>query len=368
VRTRSFMRAAAVAAAALGASVAIAACGDDNGGGGGGGGGGGTIALLLPESQTARYESQDRPLFEKKVKELCSGCDIIYSNADQDATKQQQQGEAALTKGAKVLVLDPVDAGSAGAIVTKAKQQNVPVVSYDRLITNADIDAYVSFDNETVGKLQGETLVKKLEADNKRGSIFMINGDPADNNAKLFKKGAHSVLDKSKFKIAKEFDTPGWSGSKAQTEADQAITSLGKNGFVGVYGANDDMAAGAIAAMKGAGIKPSTRPTTGQDAALAGIQRILIGEQYMTVYKAYKPEAEKTAEIAVALAQGKEVPAALVNQNIDNGKEKVPSVILTPVAVTKDNIKDTVVKDGLWSASQICTGSYKAACKETGIQ
>ena len=127
--------------------MALAACGDDDDGGssggggdGGGGGGSGSIALLLPESKTARYESQDRPNFERKAKELCADCEIIYSNADQDAAKQQQQAEAAITKGAKVLVLDPVDAASAGAIVNRAKQSQIPVISYDRLITDADID------------------------------------------------------------------------------------------------------------------------------------------------------------------------------------------------------------------------------------
>jgi D-xylose transport system substrate-binding protein len=356
--------------AVLAAGTLLAACG--GGGGGGGGGGSGTIALLLPESQTPRYESQDRPHFESKVKQLCSGCDVLYSNADGDTAKQQQQAEAALTKGAKVLVVDAVDAGSAGAIVAKAKAQNVPVISYDRLITNADVDYYISFDNERVGELQGQTLTKKLDQGGKgSGTIFMINGDPADNNASLFKKGAKKAFAASKLKIGKEYDTPGWLSSKAQTEADQAITALGKNGFVGVYGANDDMAGGAIASMKGTGIKPSTRPSTGQDATLAGIQRILIGEQYMTVYKAIgteKGEAPKAAELAVPLAKGDKPPSGLVNQQIDNGKKKVPSVILTPVAVTKDNINDTVIKDGFWKASQVCTGKYASACKQAGIQ
>ena len=186
--------------AVLAAGMLLAACGDDDdsGGGGGGGGdegGGGSIALLLPESKTARYESQDRPNFEKKVAELCPDCEIIYSNADQDPAKQQQQAEAALTKGAKVMVLDPVDAASAGAIVARAKQSQVPVISYDRLITDADIDYYISFDNEQVGKLQGESLQAKLEEDgNGDGTIVMINGAPTDNNAKLFKQGAMSRL------------------------------------------------------------------------------------------------------------------------------------------------------------------------------
>ena len=205
-----------------------------------------------------------------------------------------------------MLVLDPVDAASAGAIVNRAKQSQIPVISYDRLITDADIDYYISFDNEQVGKLQGESLVKKLTDDGAKGSIIMINGAPTDNNAKLFKEGAHSVIDGSDYKVAKEYDTPDWSPDKAQQEMEQAITAVGKDGFVGVYAANDGTGGGAIAAMKGNGIDPKTRPTTGQDAELAAIQRILIDEQYMTVYKAIKAEAEAAAELAVALAKGED--------------------------------------------------------------
>jgi D-xylose transport system substrate-binding protein len=352
-------------------AVGLAACGsDDSGGGGGGGGGkGGKIALLLPESKTARYESQDRPLFEAKVKELCSDCEVIYSNADQDAAKQQQQAEAAITNGAKVLVLDPVDSASAAAMVTRAKQSDIPVISYDRLITDADVDYYISFDNEQVGKLQADSLVAKLKEDGKDdGTIFMINGAPTDNNAKLFKEGAHSVLDSSGLKIGKEYDTPDWSPDKAQTEAQQAITALGKDGFVGVYAANDGTAGGAIAAMKGAGIDPKTRPTTGQDAELAAIQRILAGEQFMTVYKAIKPEAEQAAQLAVALVRGEDPPSGLVNDTVDNGQKEVDSILLTPVAVTADKVQDTIVKDGFWKPDEICTGAYKAACAKAGIK
>jgi D-xylose transport system substrate-binding protein len=351
------------AAAVLVLGLVAASCG------GGGGGGGKKIALLLPENQTARYETHDRPDFTNKVKDLCSDCKVLYSNATQDATKQQSQAEAALTQGANVLVLDAVDAGSAGAIVAKAKAQNVPVVSYDRLVTNTpDIDYYISFDNERVGKLQATSLSDKLKSDGKAsGPIIMINGDPADNNAKLFKKGATTTFNQRGVKIAKSDDTPGWLSSKAQNEAQQAITALGNNGFAAIYGANDDMAAGAIAAMKSAGIKPSTRPTTGQDAALAGIQRILIGEQFMTVYKAATTEAQDAAEIAVPLAKGDKPPAGLINTKVNNGKKDVPSVILTPVAVTKDNINDTIIKDKFWTTSQICTAAYAAACKSAGI-
>jgi len=350
----------------LSTSIVLAACG---GGGGGGGSGNETIGLLLPESKTTRYEAQDRPHFEQKVHQICSDCDIFYANANQDPAMQQNQADAALSRGVDVLVLDPVDAASAASIVTKAKQQGVPVLSYDRLVTNADLDYYITFNGVRVGRLQAQSLVKKLGDEGEgNATITMINGAPTDNNARLYKQGATSIFKKSSLKIGKEYDTPDWSPDQAQTEMEQAITALGKSGFAGAYVANDGMAGGVIAAMKGAGIDPSTRPTTGQDADLAGIQRILVGEQYMTVYKAIKTEAEEAAQIAVALAKGEKVPTGLVNGRTDNGAKKVPSVILTPVAVTKNNIKDTVVKDGFWTASQICTGRFAAACKAEGIK
>ncbi|MCZ4493317.1 MAG: L-arabinose-binding periplasmic protein precursor AraF [Conexibacter sp.] len=368
--------------AAVALSVGVAACGSNNNSSSssstgssasttkaaGSGGGAKKIALLLPESKTARYESQDRPNFVNKMKTLCSSCSIIYSNADQDAAKQQQQAEAALTQGANVLVLDPVDSASAAAIVTRAAQSKVPVISYDRLILNSKPDYYISFDNEQVGKLQGTALVDKLKKDGKSGSIVMINGAPTDNNAKLFKQGAHSVIDSSGFKVAKEYDTPDWSPDKAQSEMEQAITALGKTGFVGVYAANDGNAGGAIAAMKSNGLDPKKIPTTGQDAELAGVQRIVAGEQYQTVYKAIKAEAEAAAQLAVDVANGKTPAAGTVNGKTNNGQVDVPSVLLTPVAVTKDNIKDTIIKDGFWKASEICTGQYAAGCKAAGIQ
>jgi D-xylose transport system substrate-binding protein len=368
---------AATLAATL--SIGVAACGsDDNNSSSStgsstsaassGGSKSGKIALLLPESKTARYEAADRPDFQAKLKELCPNCQMIYSNADQDAAKQQQQAEAALTQGAKVLVLDPVDGAAAGAIVTRAKQSKVPVISYDRLITDAPVDYYISFDNVQVGKLQGQALVDKLKKDGKSGSIVMINGAPTDNNAKLFKQGAHSVIDGSGLKVAKEFDTPDWSPDKAQSEMEQSITALGKNGFVGVYAANDGTAGGAVAAMKSNGVNPAKIPSTGQDAQLDGIQRIVAGQQYMTVYKAIKPEAEAAAQLAVDLLNGKQPAAGLVNGKTNNGQADVPSVLLKPVAVTKDNVQDTVVKDGFLKASDICTGQYAAACKSAGIQ
>lgn len=327
------------------------------------GGGAGTIALLLPETQTARYETQDRPLFEAKVKELCAGCTVLYSNADQDANKQQTQAQAALTNGAKVLVLDPVDGQAAANIVKLANDKGVPVISYDRLIQNADLALYISFDNEQVGKLQGQALVDRMkELGHTSGDIVMINGSPTDNNATLFKKGAHSVLDGSGFTIAAESDTIDWKPENAQNDMTAAITKVGKDKILGVYAANDGTAGGAIAAMKAAGITPLP-PVTGQDAEVAGLQRILAGEQYMTVYKAVKQEAEAAATAAVAIVNG-EKPQTTGTTN--NGKADVPSIILTPVAITKDNVK-TVVDDGFWKASDICTAAFADACKAAGI-
>src|SRR3954464_16084291 len=342
---------------------------------------GGKIAFLLPESKTARYETQDRPLFEKDVKSLCPNCQVVYSNADQDASQQQQQAEAALSQGAskqqqragaaltqgvKVMVLAPVDGAAAAAIVSQANAKNVPVISYDRLLLNSKPDYYVEFDSPSVGKIQGTALVDKLKKDGSKGNIVMINGAPTDNNAKLFKQGAHSVIDSSGFKVAKEYDTPDWSPDKAQSEMEQAITSVGKGNFVGVYAANDGTAGGAIAAMKSAGIDPKTIPTTGQDAEVAAIQRILAGEQHMTGYKPLKPLAEKAAEWAVLLAQGKKPTDAADTEN--NGKVDVATIKLDVVPVTADKVKQTVIADGFWKAWEICTSAYASACAKYGIK
>jgi len=350
--------------------VAFGACGDNGGGGGGGGGGvtvdqGFPIGLLLPESKTTRYESFDRPLIEAKLKELCPKCTVLYQNADQDAAKQQSQAEAMLTQGVKVMILDAVDAKSAGGIVTNAKGQNIPVVAYDRL-ASGPINYYVSYDNKTVGQTQGQALLDALTkgGNPKRGNIVMINGAPTDPNAADFKAGAHSVLD-GKVNIGKEYDTPDWSPDQAQTEMEQAITALNKSTIIGVYAANDGTAGGAIAPMKGAGFT-TLPPVTGQDAELAAIQRIISGQQEMTVYKAIKPEADIAAQMAIDAATGAQF-TAVPTVNVNNGSADVPSVLLNPVAVTVANVKDTVIKDGFYTAAQICTATYAAACKTAGI-
>ncbi|GAA4578431.1 sugar ABC transporter substrate-binding protein [Planotetraspora phitsanulokensis] len=356
----------AISAAAL---LLAAACGNGSTTGaakpGEEGGGGKTIALFLPESKTTRYEAFDRPLFEAKVKALCADCKLLYSNADQDATKQQQQVEAALTQGADVLVLDAVDAAAVAPLVNQAKQKKVPVIAYDRLISGIGYEYYVSFNNVRVGEMQGQGLLDALTANGTvdKGQIVMIHGSPTDPSSADYKKGAHNVLD-GKVKIGREFDTPDWSPDKAQQEMEQAITALGRDNIVGVLSANDGMASGAIAAMKRAGYS-AMPPITGQDSELAAIQRILSGDQYMTIYLDIRAEAEKSAELAVAVAKG-EKPTAPTTVN--NGTASVPSFLLDPIPVTADKIAGTIVKDGFYKASDICTPELKDACAKAGIQ
>jgi D-xylose transport system substrate-binding protein len=366
------MRLILLALAGLATAVVLSACGDDSSSSSSdsGSSGGGKIAFLLPETETARYETQDKPLFEQNVAKLCPDCEILYQNADQDPAKQQSQVEAAVTEGVDVIVLDPVDSTSAAGMVQRAQQSGIPVVSYDRLILNADLDAYAEFNSPEVGKQQGEALAKGIaDAGDPTGPIVQINGDPKDNNAKLFKEGAASVFDDKGIDVAQEYDTPDWLPENAQKEMDQTITAIGKDGFHGVLAANDGLAGGVIAALKGAGIDPSTVPVTGQDAELTGIQRVLAGEQYMTVYKPIQPLSEDAAALAVAIVNGDDPAASdVINGEEDNGTEQVPAAVTDTIPVFQDNVKDTVVKDGYWTADDICTKQYAQACKDAGIQ
>ncbi|GAA0975355.1 sugar ABC transporter substrate-binding protein [Acrocarpospora macrocephala] len=353
-----------VLVAALSTGCGNGSTGSASSGSGDGGTDGGTIAFLLKENKTARWEMFDRPYFTEALSVQCPACKLLYNNAEQDSAKQQAQADAALANGAKVLVITPVDSKASAAIAQKAKAQNVPVIAYDALVQNAPIDFYVSFQNEEVGKLQGDALVKKLTDDGTitKGQIVIINGAPTDANAAQFKKGAHTALD-GKVTVGREYDTPDWSPDKAQTQMQQAITALGKDNIVGVYAANDGTAGGAVAAMRSAGFT-TIPPLTGQDAELAAIQRIVAGQQYMTVYKAIKPEATAAATAAVALLKGQK-PAS--NIAVDNGAGQVPSQLLVPVAVTIDNIKDTLIKDGFYTRDEICTAEFVAACTEAGL-
>ena len=366
----SKVRALAALTAAL-ALLTVSACGDDDDDGGGGGGDGESakVALLLPETKTTRYEEQDRPNFERRVKELCESCEVIYANADQDPAKQQQQAEAAITQGAKVIVISAVDVASAGAIVERAKQSDVAVIAYGRLIPDADIDYYVSIDPFKVGQQQAQVQMDAIKQDGGTSPrVVMINGAPTDSNSKPYKDGASQVLEQEGAEIVKSYDTPDWSPDRAQQQMEQSITSLGNDGFDAVYVANDGMAGGAIAALKGAQIDPGSRYVTCQDAELAGIQRILAGEQLMTVYQPIIEIAETSAELAVPIAQGEEPPANLAKDKVDNGAKQVPSVLLDTIAILPDNIDSTVVKDGFLDVGEICTGKYAQDCKEAGLQ
>lgn len=358
--------------------VSLAACGTagQSGGAGGASPSGSTsaigtvdqgfkIGLLLPESKTARYEKFDKPYITEAIKGLCPKCEVVYNNANQDPNQQQQQVDSMLTNGVKVLILDAVDAKAIASSVTKAAGQGAKVLAYDRL-ASGPIDGYTSFDNLQVGKMQGQALLDAIKAggDPKRGPIVMINGSPTDPNAGDFKKGAHSVLD-GQVTIGKEYDTPDWSPDQANTEAAGAFTALGADKVIGVYSANDGMAGGIAKAMSNAGVKAGT-PLTGQDAELAAIQRILLGTQTMTIYKPIKPEAENAAQMAVALGTGQAVTGTTT---VDNGTSNaIPAQIITPIVVTKDNIKDTVVKDGFWKVTEICTPAVEAACKAAGLE
>ncbi len=355
-------RYAAFGAALFIGAAGLSACGANDaqdGGGDSADGGGSKIALLLPESKTTRYEAFDRPLFEAKVAELCDDCgDVLYYNADQDETKQSQQVETAISEGASVIVLDPVNGAGAGGMVQSAQDAGAQVIAYDRLIKEADY--YMSFDNETVGKMQAQALV---DAMGDKGSILMLNGSPDDPNAAQFKAGAHSVIDASGVEILDggEYDNPDWSPENAQKFVTDMLSKFDPEEIQGVYAANDGQAGGVVAALTGGGFAADALPPiTGQDAELAAIQRILAGEQSMTIYKPIPIEAEKAAEVAVALANGDEVGET-------TEFEGVPSFIFDPIVVTADNVADTVVADEFYSVEDICTDEYADACAAAGI-
>ncbi|RII17727.1 D-xylose-binding periplasmic protein precursor [Streptomyces sp. YIM 130001] len=355
-----------IGTATVSMALAMTACGKAGDKDSGGDGDNKTIGLLLPENKTTRYETFDRPIIEKKIAELCDDCDVKYNNAAQDTETQKKQFEALLTEGVKVIILDSVDFKATKSWVKKAKDQGVKVVAYDRL-AEGPLDAYVSYDNEKIGRLQGEGLVKALGDKAKKANVVMINGSPTDPNAPLFKKGAHTVLDKQVGKVVYEQDIPDWSPDEANKKMAAAIDSLGKDGFEGVYSANDGMAGGIITALDKRGVKV---PVGGQDAELAGVQRVLSGKQAFTIYKQIKPEAETTAEIAVRLLEDKDIKDLTPTKvNSISGEFKgTPAKLYDAQVVTKDELKDTVVKDKVYKTSEICTAEFKKACAAAGIK
>jgi D-xylose transport system substrate-binding protein len=326
------------------------------------------IALLLPNTQASRYEAQDRPNFVREVKALCTDCEVLYSNGGGDATRQQQQFEAAIANGAKVVVMSSVDTVAAANLVDEAKKAGVTFVAYGRLVSNAPIDYYISGDNVAAGKIQAEGLLDALKAAGRpNGPVVVINGSPQDSVVGELKQGFQDVAKGASLKVGKEYDTPDWSPEGAQTEMDQAITALGRDGFTGVYSSNDGMAAGIIAAMKAAGVNPSTRPIVGMDAETSALQRVVAGEQYMTVYWPIKTFAEAAAKVAVAAAKGQKVPEGVITGTVNNGAKDVPTYFMRPIGVTKDKIASTVLADGFVKVEDICTSDFAEQCKGAGL-
>jgi D-xylose transport system substrate-binding protein len=371
-----FNRTVAVAAALSALTLGLAACGSDDNDSSSAGAStssssaakAGKVAVLLPDTKSSvRWETADRPLLEAAFKS--AGVPVEIQNAQGDKSTQQQQAEQAITNGAKIILLTNLDSGSGAAIETQAAAKGVKVIDYDRLTLKGKADYYVSFDNVKVGQLQGQGLADCLSASGvSKPRIAELNGSPDDNNATLFAQGYNSVLDPmykdGKATRVADQSVPDWDNQQALTIYEQMLQKSG-NKIDGVLAANDGLANSVVSAMKSRKLKPV--PVTGQDATVQGLQNILAGDQCMTVYKAIKAEADAASKLAIALAKGTPPPAGLVNGKSDDGVRQVPSALLTPVAVTKDNIKDTVLADGFVKREELCAGKFADACTKAGI-
>ncbi|MCF3945247.1 sugar ABC transporter substrate-binding protein [Acidiphilium sp. AL] len=323
-----------------------------------------TIAFLLPENSSPRYEQVDRPWFIKMAKAADPNAKLIVSNANSSPDTQLNQAQSAISNGADVLVVDPVDGKAGAAIVNYAARNHIKVISYDRLIQDSKPDYYVSFDNVKVGELQGQYIAAHTKAG---GHVMMINGAPTDPNAFDFRRGAMNVLGplfkSGKLHLAYTVMTPDWSAQNAFTESQQALTRL-HNKVNAVLAANDTTGAGAIRALQAVGLAGKV-PVTGQDATNGGLTYILEGLQSMTVFKYVPDEAAAAAQLAVAVATHTKPPAGLLNGKTNNKMIDVPSVLLTPVVVTKKNLAATVIKSGYTTWKAICVGPAAdgAICK-----
>jgi D-xylose transport system substrate-binding protein len=326
----------------------------------GGGGGGGKIeaCVLLPDTKSStRYTLFDAPYLSEAFKQ--AGVPAQVLNALGDSQKQKSQAQQCLAKGAKVILLDQLNAASGTAITNLAVQQGAKVIDYDRLVVGSKAAYYVSFDNVRVGKLQGEGLVKGLQSSGASGTpvVARLNGGITDNNAKLFKQGYDSILNplfaSGKFKPAVAGDQwTDWDPVKGRQIFDQMLARNG-NKINAVLAANDGLAGAVVASLKAHGLKPV--PLTGQDATPTGVQFILSGWQTGTVYKSVRKEADAAAAAAIAIVKGKPVPG--VNATTSGTK----SILLTPVWITKANYK-LLFDDGFLKKSQVCTGSYAQYC------
>jgi len=327
------------------------------------------VCVLLPDSKSSvRWETQDRPRLAAAFKRLGDSYSIV--NAEGSASTQLNQAQQCLTNGAKVILLVNLDSGSGAQIEKLAKSKGAQAVDYDRLTLKGSASYYVSFNNVTVGKLQGQGLVNCLKGNgsySKKPVVAELNGSPTDNNATLFAQGYNSVLNPlykagKAVKVADQ-SVPDWDNQKALTIFEQMLQKE-SNKIDGVLAANDGLGNAAISAIKARKLKQI--PVTGQDATAEGIQNILAGDQCMTVYKAIKQEADAASKLAIALSKKQAPAAGLVNGQSDDTKRQVPSVLLKPQAITKDNVK-VVFDDGFLKKSDVCTGKYAQLCTAAGV-
>src|SRR3954465_226962 len=370
----------ALGAVAVTAALAfsVAACGSDDSNSSSSGSGGtkstatpeakAKVGVILPDTQSsARWENADRPLLGEAFK--AAGGDSDIQNANGDKAKFATIADQMLNEGANVLLIVNLDSPSAAAVIAKAKQQGVPVIDYDRLTLGGGASYYVSFDNVAVGTAQGEGLVKCMKANGKdSGPVALLNGSPTDNNATLFKQGYEKAIKGAGYTIAADQSVPDWDNTKAGTIFEQMFTKA--NGkFVGVDAANDGLGGAVASVLKREGATKDI-PTTGQDATDEGLQRVLLGSQCMTVYKAIKKEADAASKLAIALAKGDTAGAdAQATGQVEDTetKQQVKSVLLQPQAIFPENVKE-VVADGFTSADKICTNeALKKACEEQGV-
>ena len=319
-----------------------------------------TVAFLMPDQASTRYEEHDWPGFQDAMKTECPDCQLVYQNANGDVALQQQQFNSVIAQGAKVVVLDPVDSAAAAALVEIAHSQDVKVIAYDRPIPDSPADFYVSFDNEGIGYAIAQSLVDKLKADGVAdgAGVLQINGSPTDAAAGLIRDGIDRALDGSVYKTLSEYDTPDWAPPKAQEWAAGQITRFGAD-IKGIVAANDGTGGGAIAALKAAGVDPLP-PVTGNDATIAALQLIIAGDQYNTISKPSEIVAEAAAKVARTLLDGGTPEASTTLYD-------TPSQLFVPAVVTQENIKAEIFDKGIQTPEEVCTGEYAEPCKTMGI-
>ncbi|KEA53056.1 MULTISPECIES: D-xylose ABC transporter substrate-binding protein [Mangrovibacter] len=303
------------------------------------------IGMAIDDLRLERWQ-KDRDIFVKKAESL--GASVFVQSANGNEETQMSQIENMINRGVDVLVIIPYNGQVLSNVVAEAKQEGIKVLAYDRMINNADIDFYISFDNEKVGELQAQSLVDKVP----QGNYFLMGGSPVDNNAKLFRAGQMKVLkpfiDSGKIHIVGDQWVDGWLPENALKIMENALTA-NKNNINAVVASNDATAGGAIQALAAQGLAGKVA-ISGQDADLAAVKRIVAGTQTMTVYKPITQLANTAAEIAVELGNGKQPQS---NATLNNGMKDVPSRLLTPIPVNKSNIEDTVIKDGFHKQSDL---------------